>query len=63
MYYFCRNSFRMNKKIRNNLGEVTYKELLVAAKSNKKIIRNKKQEINNLSKSKDEINNLFDTII
>ena len=41
----------ISRNLKNNLGEVTYKEFLAAGKSNNKLIKNKKHKINDLNKN------------
>ena len=40
----------ISRNLKNNLGEFVYKELLAESKSNNKIIKNKKNKINDLNK-------------
>ena len=46
----------ISRNLKNNLGEVTYKELISLSKSNNKLIKNKKQKINYLNKNANKNN-------
>ena len=46
----------ISRNLKNNLGEVTYKELIRLCKSNNKLIKNKKQKINYLNKNANKNN-------
>ncbi len=46
----------ISRNLKNNLGEVNYKELSLKTKSNNKLTKNKKQEINQLKNKKNKKN-------
>ena len=46
----------ISRNLKNNLDEITYKDLLAKSKSNNKLNKNKRKEINNSTKDKSKVN-------
>ena len=46
----------ISRNLKNNLDEITYKDLLAKSKSNNKLPKNKRKEINNSTKDNSKVN-------